>query len=429
MSGVFGGIETSNHQTLRLHEVIDMVTFPDKQWVELRFMNTPPMQVRQFWIKILGGKDKREIEIPRYSVNFDPANPKVPKKGVRCPYSELSSGKDGAARQSDFWLLQAIDRDKQEEGPGRRAAKPTKEELKTGKKDIRSDSWTPVRVVRMTYTMINRMKELGEDNIVRTKDGSKKQFDAADPKYGFDVKIKFKKDAAGSDKYSIDKVDGGRKPLTEEEKKYLLWDLTEELLDMTGRKTTEEALEDIKRMEIVGDVPSGDDDDEDEAPSPKKRSRLDDDDDEDDEDDEDEAPRRVKKSSKSKAVVKSKSKKPPFDDDEDEGEDDEDDEDDEPKRPVKKSSKTKAVAVKKKTSKKTSIDDDEDEDDEDDEPKRPVKKSSKTKAVAVKKKKSSIDDDDDDDDEPAPVRKKKPVAKSSTKTAVKKKKRPAFEDD
>ena len=405
MSGVFGGIETSNHNTLRLHEVVDMVQFPDKQWVELRFLNRAPMQVRQIWIKILGGKDKREIEIPRYCVNFDPANPKVPKKGVRCPYSELSTGKDGAARISDFWLLQAIDRDKQEEGPSRRASPPTKEEKKTGFKDIRSETWTPVRVVRMTYTMINRMKELGEDNIVRTKDGTKKQFDAADPKYGFDVKIKYKKDAAGSDKYSIDKVEGGRKALTEEEQSYLVWNLTEELLDMTGRKTEKEAIEDIKRMEIVGDIPESDDDDD----VPRgKRSKLDDDD-----DDDDDVPRKKSKSKSKKSSV-------PFDDDDDDADDDDDDDDDDDTPRKKKP----AVKGKKPVAKKRPSDDDDDDD-------APRKKPVAKKPVAKKPVKKRPVDDDDDDDAPRkkPVAKgKKPVAKKPVKKPLKKKSK-AFDDD
>ena len=390
MSKGFAGMKTpSRRDSLRLDELVDMVTFPDKQWVILRFLETDPLHVRQAWIKIFAGREeKREITIPRFVVNFDPNNPSVPKKGIRCPYSELATGeKDSPVRVSDFWLMNAIDRDKQEEGPPRRAGKPTKEERTSGFKDIRSDSWTPVRVVRVTSTMVARMQELSEDNIKREK-GSKKQYDATHPEHGFDVRIKYKKDAPGTDKYSIDKVDGGGVPLTAEEKKYLVWDLREELLDMAGRLSEEQALEDIKRMEIVGDIPHYDDDDK---PSRSRRSRsLDDDDDEDDK------PVRKKKKRSSldddddDKPVKKKGKRP-FDDDDDD-------------KPVRKK-------------KRSSLDDDDDDDD------KPVRKKSSVKSSskpAAKSKRSSIDDDDEDD---KPVRKKSSVKRSSSGDAPVKKKK------
>lgn len=371
----FGSIQTnSRNDSARLDEVIDLIKWIDKKWVPIRILPRAPLQVRQAWIKIYAGKDKKEITIPRYVVNFDPENPEKPKKGVRCPYSELVTDKDGPVRVSDFWLFNVIDRDMQDEGAPRKGkgAKPTKEEAKTGFKDINSDTWTPVKVARFTMTMIMRMNELSEDNIIKDKKTKKKsQYDATDENYGFDVKVKFKKDAPGTDKYSIDKVDGGCTPLTKEEKGYLVWELTEKLLDATGRLTEKQALEDVKRMEIVGgNTADDDDDDDDDRKKSKKKSRSLDDDDDDD-----------KKKKKSKDKKKSKEL---FKDDDDDDDDDDDGDDD--KKSKKSKSKKSAKSDDKKSSKKSkkSIDDD------DDKPKK-SKKSSKESSWKEDKKSSKKD--------------------------------------
>jgi hypothetical protein len=451
--------KTGNKDSLRLEELIDVHKFPDDKWLQLRFIEkVDPLVVKQHWIKILGGKDKREITIPRFCIAFDPLDPETPKEGITCPYCEISSGKDGAQRASEFFLINAIVRDIQEEEPAKKA-KYTKDEEKTGFKDMRSKSWTPVRVIRLPGTLVARIQELGETNIQKDKKTKEKaQYDASHPKYGFDVQIKYKPKAAGTDKYSCDKVDGGCTPLSSEEKEYLVYKLDEALLDQAGRMSQKGANEDFKRMEIAGDIPDDDDDDDDDAPKGKKSKKkgrsLDDDDEDDDipsnkkskkgkkpfeddeddededDDDEDEKPKKSSKSSKSKVKDKKKSKKSSKDDDDED--DDEDDEDEKPKKSSKSKVKEKAKSSKKKSSK----DDDDDEDDEDDEDEKP-KKSSKSKDKAKSKdkvkpkKKSSKDDDDDEDEDEKPKKKSKDSGKKSKskgddkKSSGKKKKKKA----
>jgi hypothetical protein len=431
----FGSIQTnSRNDSARLDETVDIIKWIDKKWVPIRILPIAPLQVRQVWIKIYGGKEKKEFNVPRYAINFDPSNPEKPKKGVRCPYMELADKfkdlKEKPVRASDFWLFNVIDRDMQEEGPPRKSPKPTKAEAKSGHKDINSDTWTPVKVARFTMTSIMRLNELSEDNIVKDKKTkAKKQYDATDETYGFDVKVKFKKDAPGTDKYSIDKVDGGSTPLTKEEKAYLTWNLTEELLDATGRMSEKQAFEDVKRMEIVGGDEVEDDDDEDDddgkAKKSKKKSRSLDDDDDDDDDD-----KKSKKKKKNKA-------KELFKDDDDEDEDeDEDDEDDKKSKKSKKSdkkssksSKDKDVkSSKKKKSSKSKIDDDDEDDDEDDKKskksskKSSDKKSSKSKDDDKKSKKSTKKDAWKDDDKKSKKGGAKEKVKSKDKAKVKKKK-------
>jgi hypothetical protein len=380
-----GSIRTNSGKgdSLRLDEVVDIIQWPKNKYFLFRILPIMPLQVRQVWIKLWAGgkgKEKREVNIPRYAIDFDPNDPETPKKGVKCPYMALADKfkgqKEKPVRASDFWLFNVIDRDMQEEGPPRKASKPTKEEKNSGFKDINSETWTPVRVARLTMTSINRLQELSEENKIKSKKtGKTAQYDVSDAKFGFDTKLKFKPDAAGTDKYTIDKADGPT-PLSDEEQGYLTWNLTEELLDATGRMTEKAAKEDVKRMEIIGGEELDDDDDEDEDEKPKKKkgksTSLDDDDDEDekpkkkkkkssidDDDDEDEKP---KKKKKSKSI------------------DDDDDEDEKPKKKKKSSDKdAKSSKVKKKSK--------SDDDDEDEKPKK--KKKAKEEEAPKKKKKSS----------------------------------------
>lgn len=412
----FGNMKpkTGKNDSLRLEELVEIYKFQDHpdEWVQLRFLEADILPVRRHWVKIFAGKEKKLVTIPRFCISFNPENEEEPLN-AHCPYCDLSSegGQDATMRSEHFYLVNAIVRDLQEDEPARKA-KPTSKETKTGHKDIKSKTWTPVRVIRLTNSMVARMQELGETNIVK-KGGKKKAFDISHPKFGCDVNVKFKPKAAGTDKYSADKVDG-RTPLTEEEKEYLVWQLTPELLDLAGRLGEKQAAEDFKRMEILGDDSvSDDEDDEDEElddddvdlgsgkkskkskkKSKAKKSTLDDDDDEEDEDEDDAPP--PKKSKKKKKPAKKK--KPSFDDDDDDDEDEDEDDDDVPPAKSKKS-KTK----KKSKVKKPSFDEDEDEDEDEDDDAPPPKKSKKSKKKPAKKskksKKPSLDDDDDDWDD------------------------------
>lgn len=400
MSG-FGTLQprTGNKDSVKLDEVIELHKFPADEWSQIRCLPGKILPVKRHWISILAGKEKKEITIPRYCIAFDPNHEGEPRKDakgkeVKCPYCDLTHGKDGSARYEFFYLGNAIIRELQEDEP-RKKAEHTKEEKKSGFKDIRSKSWTPVRVCRFTSTMASRIQEIGEGNTAKDKkSGAKKAFDVTHEKYGCDIRVKFKPKAPGTDKYSIDKDE--RTPLTDDEKAYLVWKLDETLLDVTGRMDAKQALEDFKRMEIVGgDTPDDDDDgdgyslgDDDEpkkGKKGKKKSKAFSDDD----DDEDDKPKKKKKS------------KPAFSDDDDEDEDD---------KPKKKGKKSKSKS--------------DDDDDEDDKPKKKAKKS----------KKSS---DDDEDEAPKKSKKsdkgKKSKSDKSTKDKKSKKsgngKKSAWDDD
>lgn len=414
----------SSGDSVKLEEALGFLKFNDHadEWVQIRLIERGLLAVKRHWVKIITSKQKQEIEIPRFCISFNPENEAEPRSDVECPYCTAVTGdrKTSPVTNEFFYLTNAIVRDIQEEEPSRLPEHNSKEK-KSGFKDPKSKSWTPVRVVRLTNSVVARIQELGETNIVKSKKDPKKKkaFSVSHDQYGVDINVKFKPKAAGTDKYSVDKADDGRTPLTDEEKAYLVWDLDEKVLDICGRLTEAQALDDFKKMELNGG------------------EEIDDDDEDDDDDD---VPLSKKKK---KSKMDKKSKKSKFDDDDD-------DDDDAPKK--KKSKKSKLsddeddVPKKKKKKNKSSLDDDDeddvpkkkskkskksDDDDEDDAPKS-KKKSKKAKAEkpskkSSKKSKKSDDDDDDDDDVPKSKKKSKKADKKSGKKSSKKSKN--FNDD
>lgn len=413
MARGFGDIQdNSRRDNLRESDIFEIFPLAKKangNWVSIRLLNLDLLPIKKHWIKIMGGKDKdKEIKIPRLCVAFDPDNQNKPLRGMKCPYCGIAHGNDesGAPAQYDYkWYAQAIIRDEQAAAP-RKMPKLTKKEQKSGKKEMGSDSWTPVQCIPLTNSLASKIRELGERNIHTVKDKksgkkSKQAFQVNDDKYGCDIEIKYNPKKSPAERYTIER--GDHTPLTKEEKEYLTWDFEnwEEIYDLLGRLNENDAMADYKKMDVLGgesQVDGDDDDDEDDdddmalgrkkkggKADKKKRRSMDDDDGEDEDDDEDERPSKSKKSSKSRKML----------------DDDEDDDDDEDERPSKKKKSSKDKKSSKKSSKKSKSDDD---DDEDDAPKKKKKKSSdKVKSSDKKKKKKSSDDDDDD----APKKKKK----------------------
>lgn len=413
MARGFGDIQdNSKRDSLRESEIFEIFPLAKKangNWVSIRLLDLDLLPIKKHWIKIMGGKDKdKEIKIPRMCVSFDPDNQNKPLNGMKCPYCGIAHGNDesGAPAQYDYkWYAQAIIRDEQAAAP-RKMPKMTKKEEKSGKKEMGSESWTPVQCIPLSNSLAGKIRELGERNIHTVKDKksgkkSKQAFQVNHPKYGCDIEIKYNAKKSPAERYTIER--GDHTPLTKEEQAYLTWDFDNwnEIYDMLGRLNEEAAMADFKKMDVIGvntnDSDDGDDDDDDDddmalgrkkkgGKADKKKRRSDDDDDDEDDDDDDDRP-----SKKSKKATKSRKM---LDDD-----DDEDDEDDRPSKKKKSSKDKKSSKVKSKKSKKS---DDDDEDDEDEKPKKKKKSSDKVKSSVKKKKKSSDDDDDD-----APKKKKK----------------------
>src|SRR5690606_32955659 len=121
----------------------------------------------------------------------------------------------------DFYMC-AIVRGLQKKHTKTRASK---EEKKSGFKDKNNeDSSTPVRVLRFTPTNAAKIAELKGLNTV-TKKNQTEGYAVNHERYGVDLRIMYKPDASPSDQYQI--IPGERTPLTDEEKEYLLYDLSD----------------------------------------------------------------------------------------------------------------------------------------------------------------------------------------------------------
>jgi hypothetical protein len=358
--------------SVRLDDLIDIFKFPKNQFVSFRFLDKDIMPMKTHWINILAGKDKREVNIPKLCVSFDPET-ESHKKGVECPYCDL------AGKRDDFkYLVNAIVREEQEDKP-KKAKDPSKSEAKSGFKDANSDSWTPVRVLRLPSSLFKKIQDL-KLNKKKNKDTDKTEtYSISHSKFGCDIAIKFNPDAKGGDMYQVQLQD--RTPLSEEEKEFLSFKLEESLLDACGREDTAQAEKELAKMDIVGQEKI--EEDEKSTKSKKSKKPSEDDDDEDDldldDDEEDEKPKKKKK----KAV--------------------DDDEDDEPvKRKKKKASDEddEDEDEKPKKKKKVVANDDDDDPEDDEEEEKPAK---------GKKSKKVVEDDDDEEDEKLKKKKKKVV--------------------
>ena len=334
--------KSGKNQT-RLEDLIDMLKLPDGKWVTIRLMPSDLLPVRRHWINIIGGKSGKEVKIPKFCISHDTSTD-GDLEGVTCPYCEIGS-------TESFYLQNVISRDLQENEPAK-AAKPTKAEVKSGFKQPGSESWTPVRVMRIPGSLAQKIQGLKELNKVKNKKlGKIVKYSVADPKFGCDISIKYDSKQSGTDKYQVQL--GDRVALEENELEFLQYKLEDDLLTKAGREDEKTAKKEVSRMELAGSEDTESDDEDDDDIDLGKKSK------------------KSKKGKPDKSDKKSKSKKPVDDDDDDEDDDDED-EDDEDERPSKKSkpkSKSKPDKSKKakdkksKKSKKSSDEDDEDDDD------------------------------------------------------------------
>jgi hypothetical protein len=465
----FDDVKSGGGNRSRITDKINVFEFPEKKFVTLRIFGGT-FSYSTYWIKGKK-KDGKPTKFPVVSPSYDGDTQQFDSTKYD-PWHAMWAEEKGVKREeqtvqiSTKYYVNAIFRHAQKQEPGKKA-RPTPEERKTGYKDKDSDSWTPVVALALPPTVVRKIKELAQLNVVESKKtGSSKAYNLADEKYGQDVKIMYDSEKSPADQYQVIPADK-RTPLTEEELAYLKWDLSdlqtpanakevkadfESWANRMGIKTNKKRKHEVEEFEDDEDLDGDEGDDEDEDDTPKRGSKKpvkkapakgkkkpvdedededeDDFDDEDDEDsddededdeDEDEAPR-----SKKKPVKKAPAKKRrPSDDDEDEDEDeedededdeDEDDEDEPPRRgkkPVKKApaKKTPAKGKKKPVDDEDDFDDEDDEDDEDED------------------EDSDDDEEDEDDEDEAPRSKKKPVKKAPAKKAPAKGKRKASDDD
>ena len=359
----------------RITELVKIHTYTPKKFDQIRLLPGPTWLVTaQHWVAIVTKKGEKKT-IPKNCLAF---NTDTEEYSGECPYCTELPEPDKFARKT--YYANAIIRSLQEAKPAT-VVEPTKSERKNGyKDDFVSDSWTPVEVLRMPGTVVQKIQSLTELNVHKI-DGRRKQVAADDPDNGVDFNIRFNNDLEGTDKYQIQKEDSSA--LDEEELGYLYWNLVNP--DLFKVDTIEEAEETIGR--ILGESKKKSHDSEYDDGTIEVMDL--DDADEDDEDDEDDEPKTRKPN------VRPKKKRRP---DPEEDDDLDLDEDDEPPR------KPKARPKKKRhpdpddldIDDDIDIDLDEDDEDEDDEPPRKPKARLKKKRRPDPEEEDDIDLDEDD---------------------------------
>jgi hypothetical protein len=425
----FEDAKVSADKEPRVEDIVDMATFPANEWVQMRFVG-PIVAYGRHWVttkKKAGGT----TQFPVTCLAFDQETEEIDST-KECPWCEAESEK---IRSSKDFYVNAIIRSVQEDEPAKKG-KPTPDEEESGFKKKGSKAWTPVRVVRLTQSLVRELKKLGSLNRHKSKKtGEQKAYPLSDERFGCDVNIMYDpNEKVASKKYTVQKAD--KSPLTEEEQDYLLWNI-EKLLTPLKLKDAQREFESWAKRNEDGD----------ESGSNKKKGKGRKDEDEDDDLDDDEDDEAAPKGKKGKAATTAKKGKKPVDDD-DEDDDDLDDDDldeDEDDEPApKKGGKKKPVDEDEDEDEDDDLDDDDLDEDDDDEDEPPVKGVKKGKAKPPAKKSSRVvdeddedededdddldEDDDEEDDDPPPKKGNKGKAKQQP-TAKKGKSKPVDDED
>ena len=382
-------------------------------WVTLRLFG-PVYSKAGFWVKAkryTGNKGKAFFKICRC---YDTETHQIVADKYDPFYDEWRRERDENIPREEqlltyqrYFYMQAIVRKLQDNMPAKN--KLTANEKKSGFKEMESDSYTPVVVVRLTASLLQQIQDMKEDNVVKFKTGKRTAYSVNHEKYGRDIMIRFDDSdgVAPSQRYAVKLVvDGGRTPLTDEEKAYLKWDMEQLYPEEESEGQIRRDFESwAKRIGLTADE-DDEDDDRPKARKPKaeKKKKVEDDFDEesdtDDTDGDDDFDDEPPKKSKSKPAKKKKVEDDDFDEDEseeseesdeDESDDSDDDFDDDEDEPPFEEKKPKSKSSKKKVEEED--EDDFDEDDFDDEPPK------KSKSKPAKKKKAEEDDDDFEDDD------------------------------
>lgn len=439
----------------RIDQLVDMLQPKEKVWYQLRLVG-PMFSYGFHWIEIeskkgKGGVAKFTKQCLAYSDEAESLD-----STVECPYCDLL-GKQPAVH----YYQNVIVRKRQESAP-KNASGPTKEEAKTGFKDMDSDAWTPVQVLRLPTGAVSTLRSLSQLNM-HGKKGAKTAHDLSDSEFGCDVMYMFDNSKQGSAKHAFQK--GEHTPLDEDEEEFLLYNI-EDIVEPEDEKAAAKECERLDGKIIEEEKEEGykdrkrgkghahDDDDEDEAPPKRKKPAVDD-------DDEDEPkPKRRKPAVDEDDEPPARRKKPAVDDDDDDeytpevddkvtvtvtDEDevvtgtvtaisatritieDEDEEEHKFKLSDVTVEKAKAKPKAKPKAKAKPVDDDEDEDEPKPKRRKPVADEDDEETPPPKKRKPAVDDDEDD--EPPPKKRKPAVDEDDEDEPKPKRRKPAVDDD
>lgn len=177
----------------KINEIVNLHSW-SKDWDEIRLIGDL-LCVQMLWIEILPEKGDSVIQVPRAVPDLEDH-----------PYSDIPN----KVREQVAYYNNAILRDKKEK---KSKHKPTDKEKEAGHLIVSEKSKSPVVVVRFPAGAAKRVREislLGDHDI-------------SDDEHGVNLHVRVDKNAPPAMMYSVQK--GEPTPLTEKEKKYLLWPL------------------------------------------------------------------------------------------------------------------------------------------------------------------------------------------------------------
>src|SRR5471030_1847217 len=439
----FDEVVTGGGKKAKITDKVQVYKFPEKKWVTFRLFGSI-YTYGGYWMQYKSKEGKKG----RFYTPAPSFNPETQQReaSIYDPWRDLLASQVDMKKEDQLGnftkqgFMNGISRKMQKDAP-RKLPKIGKKEAKSGFKEKDSDSWTPVVPLRLTTSVLGKLKEQGALNVVEKK-GQSKAYPVTHEKYGCDVRIYYDSSKAPADQYQV-VISDKKTPLTEEELEYLKWDLS----DLESAPSKEEVKADfenwakrngvkLKSKKSRDEDDEDEEDDEDDEPKSKKskgkkskgKSKSDDDDEDEDDDDEDDdlddddeddEPKAKKKKAKSKKSDDEDEDEDDLDDNDDDDLDDDDDDDDDDDEPKKKKGKKKS---------KSDDDDDDDDLDDDDEEDEPKSKKSKKPAKVKGKSKSKKDEDDEDDDLDDDDDEDEPKSKKS-KDKVKGKKKSKSDDD
>ena len=199
----------------------------------------PVAVMAEHWIEIEGKRGPVRIGVP--CPNFDPET-EAPTRDGGCPACAAGY------RLTLRYFTNVIDRRAQRAMRGNVPMRRSKDD--DPYLDASEQPATPVKVLSIPVSVMRTIRELEEDlNVV---DG--KVYPVNHPKYGRDLLLRFKESASPSEMYSVS-LSAGHTPLTKEERRYKIWDLSkiEEVIGdpEDNRRRLEELLE--KAIDLPGE--------------------------------------------------------------------------------------------------------------------------------------------------------------------------------
>ena len=203
----------------RLEKFVDVWKFKNS-WTKVRFIG-PVTSYYEFWFQIRSSTG-RIMPIQKLCRDWNPEPGEM--DGNSCPYRK--AGLNGRP----IYVSNAIIRSLQQRTPNI-SPEHTAYEQKSrhiGKETVRwkehgSESWTPIRVLRIPPGLAQKIQALSLNNTRQNQAAEVRSYDLAHPKYGRDVVIKYDKDEEPKAMYGL--RGDQRTSLTDEELAYLRYPL------------------------------------------------------------------------------------------------------------------------------------------------------------------------------------------------------------